>query len=509
MKNISHKYKNFLKYYKNLIKKFFLKYLNKIKNNYFDNSKSKISNFNKFLIASISILFLYLFYLSIPNLYNKTWVQNTLENKLLNEFKINFSISSEISYEILPSPHFIIKNAKILNKDKNKPKELSDIKKLKIFISQKNLFYKEKLNIKRISIHNANFSIQKNDFNFFNNLIDNKLSHKKILIKKGNIFYKDKNDQVVSLIKILKLSLFFDDKKLLNMFNLTGEIFNLPFTLKLTKDISKEANQLIKIKSKKIKFNFINESKNVSDEITKGLSIITIFNSKFGTVYDYQKNLLKFNSSKFKSNNPTINYSGKLSFQPFDFILDINLENIKIKKMINPDSIYMEILKNNFLFNKNISSKISINSSEKSNRKLDFIKIVMNINNGNINFNQTSLMNKNIGKIKIINSNLFLQNDDLIFNSDIDIDIENSSKFFSFLQTPKKYRKPIKNIKINLDYNLYNDQIILNNVKFNGLPPNKVSQDLISIFNAEENSDYKNFIKNKHLLNKLLETYSG
>ena len=88
MKNINHKYKILVKYLKNLINKIFFKNLNKIKDNYFDDSKSKISNFNKFLIASISILFFYLFYLSIPTLYNKSWVQNTLEKKLINQFTI-------------------------------------------------------------------------------------------------------------------------------------------------------------------------------------------------------------------------------------------------------------------------------------------------------------------------------------------------------------------------------------------------------------------------------------
>ena len=44
------------------------------------------------LITSISILFFYLFYLSIPNLYNKSWTQKTIEYKIFEDFKINFSI---------------------------------------------------------------------------------------------------------------------------------------------------------------------------------------------------------------------------------------------------------------------------------------------------------------------------------------------------------------------------------------------------------------------------------
>ena len=66
------------------------------------------------LIPVISI-FVYLFYLSIPSLYNKDELQKDLTNKLKDEFKINISISSDISYSILPSPHILIKNVKIYN----------------------------------------------------------------------------------------------------------------------------------------------------------------------------------------------------------------------------------------------------------------------------------------------------------------------------------------------------------------------------------------------------------
>ena len=116
MKNIKQKIKRLVKYFNFLINKILLKHENKTKNIFVNKYKFKISNFNKHLITIISLLFVYLFYLLIPTLYNKTWVQNTFENKLLDDFKINFSISSEISYEILPSPHFTITDSKIFRK---------------------------------------------------------------------------------------------------------------------------------------------------------------------------------------------------------------------------------------------------------------------------------------------------------------------------------------------------------------------------------------------------------
>ena len=118
--------------------KFKIKFPNKFVNlnNYFiDQFKKlkkfkfkKISNFSLSIILFISLLFLYLFYLSIPSLYDKGSLQKDLSSKLINEFNINFSISSEINYSILPSPHILIKNAKIFNDDVNNPKVIVQIK---------------------------------------------------------------------------------------------------------------------------------------------------------------------------------------------------------------------------------------------------------------------------------------------------------------------------------------------------------------------------------------------
>ena len=153
---------NFLKNFNNLIKKTIFKVQNKtndkfqisvfnelIKKTIFKvqnktNDKFQISVFNRSIIIFISLLFFYLFYLSIPVLYDKTRVQINIEKQLLKEFKINFSISSNISYRILPAPHFLIKDSKIFKEDGNKLTSLANIKNLKIFISQKNFFDKKK-----------------------------------------------------------------------------------------------------------------------------------------------------------------------------------------------------------------------------------------------------------------------------------------------------------------------------------------------------------------------------
>ena len=75
-----------------------------------------------------------------------------------------------------------------------------------------------------------------------------------------------------------------------------------------------------------------------------------------------------------------------------------------------------------------------INSNAK-NEIFQSAKINFHIINGKVNFDNTKFLNDKIGLLKLINSNLFLQNGKLVFNSDILINIDNSDHLFSFLNT--------------------------------------------------------------------------
>ena len=175
--------KQIVKNFNNLIQKTIFKVQNKT------NNKFIISTFNKYLITFISLIFFYLFYLLIPVLYDKDWIQSNIERKILNEFKINISTSSDISYRILPAPHFLIKNSKILiNGIKNK-KSIADVKSLKVFLSQKNFFDKEKVKFKKLIIDNANFSLLRKELKMLNDSSNSFFSNKKIKIYNSNIFF--------------------------------------------------------------------------------------------------------------------------------------------------------------------------------------------------------------------------------------------------------------------------------------------------------------------------------
>ena len=167
--------KQIVKNFNNLIKRTIFKLENKT------NNKFQVSTFNKYVIAIISILFIYIFYLLIPLLYDKNWLQNKITEKLKDEFNISLINTADISYRILPRPHFSIKNSKI---------SLAKLGIINIYINQNNFFNKSNLNIDEVTIYEANLSLLKSDFKVLSTNTKNKFSNKKIKINNSNIFLK-------------------------------------------------------------------------------------------------------------------------------------------------------------------------------------------------------------------------------------------------------------------------------------------------------------------------------
>ena len=492
--------KQIIKNFNNLVKRTILKVQNKTNNNF------NISVFNKYLITFITSLFLYLFYLLIPLLYDKTWLQANIESKLLNEFKVNLSTSADISYRILPAPHFLIKDSKILVAEGEKTKSIAEIKDFQIFLSQANLFDKEKMNIKKIVISNANFSLLRGDIKLLNEHISKKFSNKKVTIKNSNIFFKDNLEEIISIIKVDKTVLFFDDEKLLNFFKLKGEVFNLPFTFDFISSNDSIKYKEFYLNSKRLKLDISNKS-TTENKLTSGKNSITFLQSTINTRYNLKEKLIIFESSNSRLDNSQVNYKGELSINPFDLILNINLDNYKISKLFDINPLLIELIKSGLLFNENISVSTSIiTNSNIKNEIFDSAKINFYIIGGKIHFDKTKFINNNIGSLQLNNSNLFYENNELTFNSDILIDIQNSQKLFSFLNTSKSSRKDIKTILINLDYDILANQIRFNNVKIDN---REVSSQLLTIIEDFTDNNQNNFNKSRRLLNEALKAYEG
>ena len=216
---------------------------------------------------------------------------------------------------------------------------------------------------------------------------------------------------------------------------------------------------------------------------------------------------LKSVNAYSKISNFKPSYTGQLTFNPFDLDINIKLDNYEIFKLFDINSILGEIFKTELLINDNISIKSSIDINSKlSNKIYQKAKINFRIVNGKMNFNNTRFINNEIGSLKLNNSNLFVENNKLLLNTDIFIEIKNYNRLFSFLNTNKKSRKKIKNIMVNLEYDFLSKQIKFNNILVDN---KKVSDQFFTIIEGFNDNSSNNLTKSRRLLNELLNIYEG
>jgi hypothetical protein len=482
--------KKIVKIFNNFIKRTIFKVENKT------NDKFHVSNFSKYIIAVIVVLFIYIFYLSIPLLYDKNWVQNKIVTKLSDEFNLNISNSFDISYRILPKPHYLIKDTKTA---------LAEIKKLNVYISQNNFFNKDNIRINEAVIEEANFSLLNDDFITLYNDSENKFSKKKIKINNSNIFFKDNLNEAISIIKISNAFLFFDEKNLFNLFDLKGEIFNIPFELNYQNVINSQKK--VRIDAPNLQLKVINSIFKKNENLSNGMNNVSILNSSINTKYNIKDQMVIFQSDDSKVYNSKIDYNGQLAINPFDLNLKIDLYNYKISNLFRLNSIIDEFIKSGLLFNENISVHTLVNvKSKKKDEIFNEAKLELKVLNGKISFDNSIFINNNIGLIEVSNSDLFLENDKLILTANLSIDIKNIDRLFSFLNTSKNSRKDIKDIKFNIIYDFLSNEIAFKNIK---IDDNKVSDQFYNIAEGFNDNNSNNLTKSRRLLNELIGLYEG
>ncbi len=134
----------FVKYLKNIsnfINNLLEKNLNKLN---FENLSFLFKN-NKIILTFVALFVIFISYLLLPTFYNQSDITKELKNELKNKFDLNFKFSQNIKYNFFPRPHFTIIDSIIYDNQK----EISNISKLKIFITFDNLFSIKKCCCKR------------------------------------------------------------------------------------------------------------------------------------------------------------------------------------------------------------------------------------------------------------------------------------------------------------------------------------------------------------------------
>jgi hypothetical protein len=492
---------------------YFIRILRKI--NYFINSLLK-KNLNKlnflfekdkllsfFSFKRIFVLNLVLFisifsYLSIPYLFNSKKLVFNIKNQLSKNLNLDFNLSNNYSYNFFPKPNFKFEDSSFLN-------QVESSGEIKIYVSPKYLLFPNKIKIEDVIFDKMNFNLNKENYSFFLELLNNDFSNFSFKVKNSNIFYRNIENDVLFINKINELKYFYDNKNLENILLADNEIFNIPYKTEIKNDINKK--QIIS----KLNLNFINlEIKNIFDYKNfekDGLVMITHNHNKSEGTYNLKKNFFKFNYFD-KSLNQNFEYNGFITLKPFFSELSGYLDEINLDILLNSNSILVQFLKTGLLNSKNLNINTNIIAKQTTSLK-DFVNIALNfkISEGLVDINETKFSLKNYANIKITDSLLYTNNNNLILDALISINVKNFNELYKIFQTPRSNRIEIKKIEFRLSYNFDQMTANLNDIKLDEIINQKVNKTLNQIILKDNNLQNKIYLKN--LVNQAINDYAG
>ena len=487
----------YIKNISNFINSLLEKNLNKLN---FKNIRYLFRN-NKIILTFVALFVIFISYLLIPTFYKQPEISNELKAQLQEKFDFNFKFSKDIKYNLFPKPHFITSGSIIL-KDQN---EISKINKLKIFISLDNLFFLKNIKIKDVFLENANFNLNKNNYNFFFLLLNKNFKNGNLTIKNSNTFFRNVDNEVLFINKIIKMKYFYEIKELKNILNSDNELFNIPFSMEtfFNKEKSKIFSQ-ININLMKLK---IENELNLSNKEKKGKADYIFNNTKRTAEYHIEKNLFKFHIFD-KQDQPSITYKGKFNFKPFYASLEGDVNEINLNYLFGSNAIIAQLLKTEIFNNKNIDFDLNINA-DKINNNISFRKINLNskIKEGLIDTDNTKFEWRNFANFELLESLIYVRNGELVLDGKLNIIINDYNEIYKFLLTPKNYRNTINQIELNFTYNFDQKIAELKDIKID----NKINQNVNKILNNVilKKDDLQNKIYFKNLLNEAIKSYSG
>ena len=486
------------------LKKHFLSINNTIES-YFNKLKFFILNFKKiksqynnkgFIIFGIFFI-LILGYFLLPTIYDNKIIQSKIKDQIYNQYNVEIKFNEKVKYALFPRPYFYTNNLSILDKKKT----IAEVKKFKTFISSDSFLKLNHVNIKDVIFNDSEFSLNKDNINFFKKLFLRKPNKNNIIIKNSTVFFKNLSDEVLFLGKINTSKFFYDEKKLNNNLISKNEIFNLPFLLKLENDDLKD-RLLVELESKKIRLDVINEI-DFSEEIKNGTLDISIINKRTLINYFLDDKSLSF-SSKDKKNS----YNGKVDFKPFFLNADFNYENLNLKNLLDNDSFLIEIIRSEVLNNKNLNLKIKFFLKNIINlQQLNSLKLNIEIIEGDINFSNSHIMWNDDLKISLKNSLLSYDKNQINLIGKVIINFKNIEDFFSSFQIKKINRKEVKEIEFDFVYNINNKEINFDNPRIDKNSNLNVEK-FIQSFNLE-NKKFFNKITFKNFVNNFFGAYAG
>ncbi len=458
--------------------------------------KIKLTQNNKaFLVLGVSVI-LILSYFLIPTFYDKNQVQIKIKNQVKKNYNIEIKFEEDVNYSLLPKPHFVARNLSIFRDGKN----IGSVENFKAFIAADKFLSNNNLVVKDLIFKKTDFNIHEEDLIFFENLLKTEPTENKILFKNSNIFFRNGYDEILFINKIKKGEFYYDSMNLVNVSSYENEIFNLPYKLTIKND---KFNKQIKSKfnSKKIRLNIENIIY-YDEKDKKGLLEILFINKSTSLNYQIKKNSLNF----ITENQKNI-YDGLIEFKPFYLKANFNYEGLSTKYLFNEDSILIELIKSELLNNQNLNININFNVKDIINiDELNNLFLKLEIESGEISLSDSNVMWKDDLKINLSESLLNYDQGEIFLTGRVLVDIKDINDFYSSFQINKNYRKKMKQIQFDFNYNFTQEKISFDNFRVDKKQSKNI-EEFINDFNMS--AKIFNKITFKNFVNNFFKAYFG
>ena len=471
-------------------------YFNSLRRFILDTKKLRFDKNNKVFIVIVSIIFLTLVYFLIPTAYNKELIQKEIKNQIYQKYNIEVKFDNRIQYNFFPKPHFSSKNLLILS-DKRK---IAEVKNFKIFIDLKNFFNFNQIQTQDVILDKADFNLKKTDLSFFTNLLKTEPNRNKLKIKRSNLFFTNRDDEVLFINQINDSYFYYDLKNLKNVLVSKGRVFNVPYKLIIGND---KLNKILDFEftAKKLVLKIENQTDYKNKNETGNLKIR--FKNK-NNIFEYQinENTLDIIS---KDNNKI--FKGLMEFKPFYLVSNFKYQTFRIKDLLN-NPFFMEILKSQVLNNKNLNAMLNFDVKNVYDfDRFSDLSLKLKIEEGNYNFSNSNIIWKENVKVSFSDAFLNFDKEKINLNGRTSFDVKSQDEFFKFFQIKKDLRKNIGKIELDFNYDLYEEKITFDNLRIDN-KSNKKIEEIISNFNSNSKKFF-NKVTFKNFVNDLLVAYFG
>ena len=433
-----------------------------------------------------------------------------IENQIQEKFFIKVKINEKITYKPFLRPHIELFSVDIFETNKKEDVYIGNIYKVNLRINIFDIVLR-KFNITDVEVVDGIIELENNYFdNFFKNT-DSIKNLKAIKVNNLDLKYSSQNNSIE--ISDINSDIIFD-KGDLKRFDLTGNLFNLPFvsTFQGARNRDKSVGHL-SIESKDLKFYFdadladINFLKNeflgnakirfANTLSTIGLNNLTLQFS-FGLKDEHVdlKNIL-VNSFLYKGEG-----SAKIDFKPrLALVSEFNFIDTNFKKLSNGN--LKDYLVHNKLFNIHEDFyavfKLNFKNMVTNHNLFSDANAVIVVEGGDVNIKELNLISKFNDLLKI-NGRFITQNRETIFFFNSQIDLVNIKNFYKNTNGAREKIALLPNAsfsgKMKGDLNMRKGRVVVNeiignsNKKFNKNNLNIVQEE----FNLRLNKDILNVL---------------